>query len=301
MMNLTGFDRRNLPDGLSAFDLLKTLALLLMVVDHVGYYFLPGDLIGTIGHPDMWWRVIGRWCVPIWFFLVGYSRSRDVSVWIWAAAAIITLHNVSIGLYVFALNNLVTIILVRLMLDPVARFALRNIFTLGAVVIVCLALFPMTDRVTEYGTLGLLIALVGYVARHGQEVGASAMVRAKHFLPAFAAGAAVLAAACQTTVFVTFDPIQTQLMFAGMMATMMLCVYIPKTSFPYLELVIPGGVVRLLKFTGRHTMFLYVAHLIVFKAAAMYFGLGHPIYGWFDWEWDMFETYGKLVRPGMMP
>ncbi len=37
-----------LPAPLTAYDLLKTLAIILMVVDHIGAYFFPDQ---------MWWRV----------------------------------------------------------------------------------------------------------------------------------------------------------------------------------------------------------------------------------------------------
>ncbi len=45
-----------LPRDLTSYDLLKTLAVILMIIDHVGHHFFPDE---------MWFRVVGRLCVPI--------------------------------------------------------------------------------------------------------------------------------------------------------------------------------------------------------------------------------------------
>ena len=65
---------KNLPRDLTSYDFLKAVAVLLMVIDHVGFYFYPDQ---------QWFRVFGRLCVPIWFFLIGYARSRDLSLYLW--------------------------------------------------------------------------------------------------------------------------------------------------------------------------------------------------------------------------
>ena len=69
---------KTLSSYLTSYDLLKTLALVLMVIDHIGYFFYP---------EEMWWRVLGRLSVPIWFFLIGYANARDCFglwlAWFW--------------------------------------------------------------------------------------------------------------------------------------------------------------------------------------------------------------------------
>ena len=47
---------KQLPANITSYDLFKALALVLMLADHIGYYF----------YDDVdWWRVAGRICVPI--------------------------------------------------------------------------------------------------------------------------------------------------------------------------------------------------------------------------------------------
>lgn len=48
----------------NTYDLLKCVAVLTMVVDHIGMYLLP---------EQMWLRVVGRIAFPLFLFLVGYS------------------------------------------------------------------------------------------------------------------------------------------------------------------------------------------------------------------------------------
>ena len=71
----------------------------------------------------------------------------------------------------------------------------------------------------------------------------------------------------------------------------------PKTSYPRLSFWLPPPLLPLIQLMGRRTLELYVLHLIVFKLVAMHFGLGLPIYGWFDWEWLLQDTFAKLVAP----
>ena len=61
---------RTLPKDLTSHDLLKAFAVIIMVIDHAGYYFFPDQ---------EWWRAIGRIGFPIWFFLVGHARGRVIS------------------------------------------------------------------------------------------------------------------------------------------------------------------------------------------------------------------------------
>jgi len=94
---------------LTSYDFLKTAALLLMLVDHVGYYFYPDDV---------WMRVVGRFSAPVWLFLVGYARSRDLSWRLWAGMLVLAGTNYVAGMAQCPVNILATIIVCRLALDP---------------------------------------------------------------------------------------------------------------------------------------------------------------------------------------
>ena len=55
-------------------DWLKTAAIVLVLIDHVGYFFIDDD---------HWWSVFGRMAAPSFFFLIGYAHTRAVPLqWI---------------------------------------------------------------------------------------------------------------------------------------------------------------------------------------------------------------------------
>ena len=110
-------DRSHLPDTVTSYDVWKTLAVLLMIIDHIGAYFLP-DEQGL--------RILGRLCVPIWFFLVGYAQSRDLSWRLWAGVAILSISNYIGGQPIFPLTILATIIFIRLILDRFMVMSMRS-------------------------------------------------------------------------------------------------------------------------------------------------------------------------------
>ena len=93
-----------LPREITSYDLLKTFAVVIMLIDHIGAYFFPEVL---------WWRAIGRIGFPIWFFLVGHASGRDLPFKLWGSALLLVGANFVTGMAIFPLNALVTIILIR--------------------------------------------------------------------------------------------------------------------------------------------------------------------------------------------
>ena len=52
------------PHAVDNIDWLKAAAIILVAVDHIGYFFIEND---------HWWRVFGRLAAPTFFFLMGYA------------------------------------------------------------------------------------------------------------------------------------------------------------------------------------------------------------------------------------
>ncbi len=142
----------HLSRNLTSYDLLKSFAVLLMLVDHVGYYFAPDEA---------WLRVAGRFCVPVWFFLIGYARSRDLSPRLWVGAAILVIASGVTGMGFFPFNMLVTIIILRLGLDAVMAGTQQSRQALWQIGVLFLALTFITAYAFEYGTLAFVMAMFG--------------------------------------------------------------------------------------------------------------------------------------------
>jgi hypothetical protein len=64
-----------LPPAVDNCDWLKTAAIMMVAVGHIGYFFIDDAA---------WWSVFGRMAAPTFFFRMGYARSRSIPLnWIW--------------------------------------------------------------------------------------------------------------------------------------------------------------------------------------------------------------------------
>ncbi len=152
---------KTLPKDITSYDLFKTFAILTMIIDHIGAYFFPEQL---------WFRAIGRMSFPVWLFLIGYARSRDLPMKLFIGAGILILADYVVGLPILPLNILVTIAITRLLIDRVAEFSLRGSWYLwGTATFLFLAVLP-TAFVSDYGTRAIIIALAGYYLRHRESI-----------------------------------------------------------------------------------------------------------------------------------
>jgi hypothetical protein len=133
-------------------DLLKLVALLFVFVDHHGYFFDPAN---------PWWRLFGRVAAPIFFFLIGFARTRRVP-WTWLAfggllTAINALEAGSLGGTM--VNILINFAILRAFILPaVERHVMGRPLAVALLIGGCLPLIPITDGPLEYGTEGWLWA-----------------------------------------------------------------------------------------------------------------------------------------------
>lgn len=245
---------KTLPSAITSYDLWKTLAVIAMIVDHIGYYFYP---------ENEWWRAIGRMSFPIWLFLVGYANSRDLSPLLWGGAVFLLAMNIVVGQALFPLNILITILLVRLTIDfvmgPVARKPDLRWFVFG---MSALLVVP-TNSVFEYGTQALLFAMGGYMVRHREGIGYT-KAQVQNFMIALC----LFYLAFQFFSF-GFSPVQFAVAAAGTIIVCALLCDFRAASFPALTKKLPAPITWFLQLCGRRTLEIYVLHLTLFKIAAL--------------------------------
>lgn len=258
--------RKQLSHDLTSYDFLKTAAVLLMIVDHIGHYLFPDYL---------WLRVIGRWCVPIWFFLIGYAESRDMGWRLWAGLAILVAVNVLTGMWILPLNILASMLIVRAMIDPLMRAAMGNgnVFLFLCVALVLLA-FP-TSYIFEYGTIGIIMAIYGYLARHVPERYPA--------LPVYGAFALLVFVLVQYPFF-GFSLPQFVVTSIGLAAVMTGLGYFRPAAFPKATRSMPSAVAALFRLCGRRTLEIYVAHLVILKFAVLWWRPGNYV----PFQWTFF-------------
>jgi hypothetical protein len=246
---------KNLPNELTSYDFLKLFAVVVMIVDHLGWYFFQGD-------PEF--RLIGRLCVPVWFFLIGYAKSRNLDKTLWIGAIVLQFSNFPAGAHILPLNVLATMIAIRLIIDPLMDRMMRSPQVFWSFSVIFLLLSIPSGMVTEYGTLGLILAMFGWLVRHRDDLKEPDMILPQFF--AFAVGSFAV------TQFASFGFSQAQF-FVLALGTLLVCgvlYFFKPVTYPKLDAALPWFVKAPIKFIGRRTMEIYVVHLLIFKALAVY-------------------------------
>ena len=245
------------PRELTSYDFLKAAAVILMVVDHAGFYLYDDET---------WMRVIGRLCVPIWFFLIGYARTAEIPRVIWVGAVLVSASCVISGIYILPLNILFSIIIARLLRQEMASHALHNAETLrGMYLILVLAYLP-TSILFEYGTLGFLFVVMGFMARNWEEVSQRI---AKRYLILYVAMSFAAYWVFQGAIAPEISALQILFLTAGLFLVALILMRFRLVTFPKLTRAIGplAGIVRIL---GRRTLEIYVLHIVMLRVAAAY-------------------------------
>lgn len=278
---------KTLPASITSYDLLKALALIFMLIDHTGYYFFPVDA----AHPEhAWFRVLGRLSVPIWFFLIGYAKTAEVPgrLYFWAGLAVAS--KMAAGEFILPLNILFTIMAARYVRDACAQKALESPEHMrGMVLLILLGTLP-TALVLEYGSLVLFFVIHGYMRRNPQAVKVRPLyVRLFLFLTFFAYF--FMQGATMGTISVD----QSVVLAAGLGLVFLILNRFAPAEYPRLTAAL-GPFSGLVRLTGRRTLELYVLHLILFRAAAMYFSPETYVF----WNWSVMDPglMSMIVRQG---
>ncbi len=222
-------------------DLLKTLAVIAMLIDHLGLFVFPQYKI---------MRIIGRISMPIFCFYAGYNFHGNArhSLGIWAMA--LTLINLLLSPPYINPNILIPIYLGSLYLLFIHKTAevtstyLHIILLLG----LCFIVIPFMD----YGTIPIIIMIIANIARSNSEFLKRAICLALglsllHTIIVFNLSIMDMLASC---------------ILSGVMYKLML--------WRDFNITINCN----LRFIGRNTIYIYVFDLILMQIIYRYYYLG---------------------------
>ncbi len=253
----TSVVRQSLPKELTSYDLLKSLAVILMICDHIGYFFFP---------EEMWFRTLGRLCLPIWFFLIGYARGDEVSKLFWIGAGLVVFSSIIAGQFLFPLNILFTLAFMRKFRNGVAKYGLVSAQALRGMFFILFLLSFLSAVIVEYGSLAMLIALVGFIARRKEAV--YERIERKYILMYVVAA-----------FFTTYLMVGVQMPYMTGMQTLVLTLgyallgvvlwRFKPMVFMDTRKYMAGSFVKIFQFMGRWSLEIYVVHIIALRIVAM--------------------------------
>lgn len=240
-------------------DLLKAAGLAFVIVDHIGLFLLP---------EQEWWRVFGRAAAPVFFFLIGFGRGRDVP-WTWFALgfALTALDFVSNRSTAdMQLNLLLSFALLRAARPHAEALASRPAaLVLAAGLLV--GLIPVLAPFLEYGAEGWLWALFGLAQRQRLDEPPGRAGTLAALAVAITAGVAYWATERQDYGFAALQ----STVLAGLIGSLAALLWqfrraeVPGPS--------PAGAARILRFCGRRSLEIYGVTLFVMQL------LGYALHG----------------------
>jgi hypothetical protein len=239
--------------GVTSTDLWKTLGLALILLDHWAYYIQPDQ---------DWMHALGRGALPIFFFLIGFARTRAVP-WFWIATGValtgLDWWHAGGDVNDVTLNILLSFALLRWAMPWVERHVVGSAWRLAALVVLLLGLSFPADMVIDYGASGWLLALVGLLHRRALEAGPD-----KPRDPAWLARRAVGAIATLLFVANEIHDYGLGTVDAFIAAGYIIVVIVLVLRFRRIELAwpIPPVAGAVLRFCGRHSLEIYVAQII---------------------------------------
>lgn len=227
---------------LTRWDALKIIGLVLMFVDHSGHFFLEDQ---------QWLRGVGRACAPIFLFLVGFAPHYTFDKKLLGLALLLTASDWLVKGDINTLNILWSILLIRLILGHLEKRE-KYVLRLHEWVIGAIASF-WTLMLFQYGSMGVLIALSGYVFRHKTHYAASTPQRFFYL--------AIVLYSLPPAFLGDFTITTNAIMAASLIGMCMLVEWFVKN--PSALLPCPAPLVGGLKLCSRYTAFIYVAHLMI--------------------------------------
>jgi hypothetical protein len=254
------------PRAIDNTDWLKTAAILLVVVDHTGYFFIENA---------EWWSVFGRLAAPLFFFLLGYARTRTVPFhWLWLGVILTLLDSWNNDWTWVAPNILISFALIRIA-RPHVQMLLQNhgwvAFTL--LVSVLFAVLPIAANIVDYGAEGWLWALFGLCQRmyvdgrsatvlsstaQGSTPPAYAMTENVGLTRLLACFVAAVVYVRQEQMEFSFSQIQFATFILGLaVLSFSLCLFLRGPS----RIQPPESIAGTLRFIGRRTLEIYAIQL----------------------------------------
>ena len=243
------------PHPVDNSDWLKTAAIMLVAIDHTGYFFIENA---------EWWSVFGRMAAPTFFFLLGYAQSRTIPLkWLWLGVILTLLDSWNNDWTWVAPNIFFSLAFIRLSRPYVLNFLQRYSWAAFALLLLVLLLLLLpAANLVEYGAEGWLWALCGLCQRMYVDGAGSSptepTVRNWQLMRLVACSVAAVVYVWQEQIEFSFSQVQLAVVILGVAALSLgYCVFVRGPS----RIQPPESIAHALRFLGRHTLEIYAIQL----------------------------------------
>ncbi len=249
--------RTDISTDITAHDLLKTFAIITMIIDHIGYFFYPQ--IEEL-------RLIGRLSAPVWFFLLGYAMNQklELRLWVWAFILFAGTGYMKSGMGMLPLNILLMFLFTRATLSYTMALSTKSFERLFGIFWVCLLLMIPSMALVEYGTLGFLFAMAGYMTRRKDTLEHISDTQLNGFMVL-----AILAYGFNMWWQFGFETINGVMLLILLACMCLSLLHFTARTFPANQ-----GLLKIIKYplflTGRRTLEIYVLHFLFFMYLVVY-------------------------------
>ncbi len=222
-------------------DYLKFLAIICMIIDHIGLYFLPN-----------YWslRAIGRVALPIFAFYAGYNFKNKLNYKILRHGVMLCLFSVMLTKKFFIPNILISIFIGQLYLALRSKYQVLhgNLFWQYMLLVI---LWPFTKSYFEYGSISVLIMLIGNLYKER-----------------ILSNSQIANQVCLITI------VHSMIVFGNFFSNIDLLIWIISMSVLWIFLCsnnnywkISIGFIRQI---SRHSLYIYSCHLVLFIAISVW-------------------------------
>jgi non-ribosomal peptide synthetase-like protein len=256
------------PEAVDNTDWIKAAAIILVFIDHFGYFFVKDDL---------WWSAFGRLAAPTFFFLVGYAQTRTIPLhWIGLGVVLTLLDSWNADWAWVTPNILLSFAFIRIVRPYVQVLVQRHPWTAYAFLFcLLLVVLQIAGKLVDYGVEGWLWALFGLYHRRYVDGRSATDVSGgfqdsslpAHALPENAGLQRLLACIVAAVVYVwqeqqefSFPPNCLAVVIVGVgLLSLGLCLFLRGAS----RVQPPETITAVLCFVGRHTLEIYAAQLVL--------------------------------------
>lgn len=166
--------RKSLTKNLTSYDLFA-ITVLIMIFGHAIFYFYP---------EDNYLRIPDRIFVPVFLISIGYNAGRKPGNLIIFGAIAMTYTNFIITGEIHG-DILLTIVLTKYLVPHIAKIVTTSKTHFWAVFLILFTLIPLSQHVTDYGTIAIIMALAGWINKNRSAMPEEIISPSNYFILAF--------------------------------------------------------------------------------------------------------------------